>query len=66
MANNPDLDNIAESVDRCSSLGELLDSGLVEMGRKAKRDLGTEYFNRSALIEITRFNFRLRLGFFQK
>jgi hypothetical protein len=60
-----ELDNIAESVDRCSSLGELLASGLVEMGRKAKRDLGAEYFKPAALIEITRFNFRLRLGFFR-
>lgn len=60
-----ELDNIAEAVDRCSSLGELLDSGLVELGRKAKRDLGKEYFAPAALIEITRFNFRLRLGFFR-
>src|SRR5215469_2594353 len=60
-----ELDNIADAVDRCSSLGELLDSGLVELGRKAKRDLGKEYFAPAALIEITRFNFRLRLGFFR-
>src|SRR5206468_10213027 len=35
-----ELNNIAEAVDRCSSLAELLDSGLVELGRKLKRDLG--------------------------
>lgn len=60
-----ELHNIAEAVDRCSSLAELLDSGLVELGRKAKRGLGDEYFKPAALIEITRFNFRLRLGFFR-
>jgi hypothetical protein len=60
-----ELDNIAEAVDRCSSLTELLDSGLVELGRQAKRNLGGEYFKPAALIEITRFNFRLRLGFFR-
>ena len=60
-----ELDNIASAVDHCSSLGELLDSGLVEMGRKAKRSLGGEYFKPAVLIEVTRFNFRLRLGFFR-
>jgi hypothetical protein len=60
-----ELDNIAEAVDRCASLAELLDSGLVELGRKAKRNLGDTYFDPRALIEITRFNFRLRLGFFR-
>ena len=60
-----ELDNIAEAVDRCSSLTELLDSGLVELGRQAKRGLTDEYFKPPALIEITRFNFRLRLGFFR-
>jgi hypothetical protein len=60
-----ELNNIAEAVDRCSSLAELLDSGLVELGRKLKRDLGDGYFEPAALIEITRFNFRLRLGFFR-
>lgn len=60
-----ELNNIAEAVDRCSSLTELLDSGLVELGRQAKRGLGNEYFKPAALIEVTRFNFRLRLGFFR-
>ena len=60
-----ELDNIAAAVDRCSSLTELLDSGLVELGRKAKHALGEEYFKPAALIEVTRFNFRLRLGFFR-
>lgn len=59
------LDNAAEAVDRCSSLAELLDSGLVELGRKTKRSLGDEYFDPAALVEVTRFNFRLRLGFFR-
>lgn len=60
-----ELENIATAVDRCSSLSELLESGLVELGRKAKRNLGDEYFRPEALIQITRFNFRLRLGFFR-
>ena len=60
-----ELNNIAEAVDRCSSLSELLDSGLVELGRKLKSDLGDAYFKPAALVEITRFNFRLRLGFFR-
>ena len=60
-----ELDNIAEAIDRCSSLTELLDSGLVELGRQAKHGLGDDYFKPAALIEVTRFNFRLRLGFFR-
>jgi hypothetical protein len=60
-----ELDEIADSIDRCSSLGELLDSGLVELGRNKKKLLGTQYFAPEALIQITRFNFRLRLGFFR-
>lgn len=60
-----ELDNIADAVDRCASLTELLDSGLVELGRQAKRNLGGEYFKPACLVEITRFNFRLRLGFFR-
>lgn len=59
------LEEIANSVDRCSSLSELLDSGLVELGRNKKRELGAQYFSPEALIQITRFNFRLRLGFFR-
>lgn len=60
-----ELDHTAEAVNRCSSLSELLDSGLVELGRKTKCNLRDEYFEPAALIEITRFNFRLRLGFFR-
>lgn len=60
-----ELEKIAEGVDRCGSLSELLASGLVELGRKTKTTLGEEYFLPEALIEITRFNFRLRLGFFR-
>jgi hypothetical protein len=60
-----ELEQLAGSVDRCSTLSELLDSGLVELGRNKKRDLGAQYFLPEALIQITRFNFRLRLGFFR-
>jgi len=60
-----ELDEIANSIDRCSTLSELLDSGLVELGRNKKKALGTQYFTPEALIQITRFNFRLRLGFFR-
>ncbi len=60
-----ELNEIAQGVDRCTSLADLLDSGLVELGRKAKAALGAEYFDPAALVEVTRFNFRLRLGFFR-
>ncbi|HVH88597.1 MAG TPA: hypothetical protein VM912_17900 [Terriglobales bacterium] len=60
-----ELENIAQAVDRCSSLSELLDSGFVELGRKTKRNLGESYFLPEALVQVTRFNFRLRLGFFR-
>lgn len=59
------LEEIANSIDRCATLSELLDSGLVELGRNNKRALGPQYFSSEALIQITRFNFRLRLGFFR-
>jgi len=51
-----ELDKIAEAVDRCATLAELLESGLVELGRKAKRELGDVYFKPEALIQITRCN----------
>ena len=60
-----ELDKVADAVDGCATLSELLDSGLVELGRNAKGSLGESYFNPAALIEVTRFNFRLRLGFFR-
>jgi len=60
-----ELENIGQAVDKCSTLSELLDSGLVELGRKTKKDLGESYFQPEALIQVTRFNFRLRLGFFR-
>jgi hypothetical protein len=60
-----ELDKIADAVDGCATLSELLDSGLVELGRNTKAGLGESYFQPGALIEITRFNFRLRLGFFR-
>jgi hypothetical protein len=60
-----ELDKVADAVDGCATLAELLDSGLVELGRNTKGDLGESYFQPAALIEVTRFNFRLRLGFFR-
>lgn len=60
-----ELEKVADAVDGCATLAELLDSGLVELGRNTKSSLGQSYFQPAALIEITRFNFRLRLGFFR-
>jgi len=60
-----ELDKVADAVDGCATLAELLDSGLVELGRNTKSGLGESYFQPAALIEVTRFNFRLRLGFFR-
>ena len=60
-----ELEKVADAVDGCATLAELLDSGLVELGRNTKSGLGESYFQPAALIEITRFNFRLRLGFFR-
>src|SRR5215469_7646618 len=60
-----ELDKVADAVDGCATLAELLDSGLVELGRNTKSGLGESYFQPAALVEVTRFNFRLRLGFFR-
>src|SRR5438045_9154467 len=60
-----ELDKVADAVDHCATLSELLESGLVELGRNTKSSLGESYFQPAALIEVTRFNFRLRLGFFR-
>ena len=60
-----ELDKVADAVDNCATLAELLESGLVELGRNTKSRLGESYFQPAALIEVTRFNFRLRLGFFR-
>ena len=60
-----ELDKVADAVDGCATLSELLDSGLVELGRNTKGSLSESYFQPAALVEVTRFNFRLRLGFFR-
>jgi len=60
-----EFDKVANAVDGCATLSELLDSGLVELGRNTKTSLGGSYFQPAALVEVTRFNFRLRLGFFR-
>ncbi len=60
-----ELEKLSAEMLGYSSLKDLLVKVLLERGRASKRSIGDEYFQPSALIAITKFNFALRAGFFR-
>jgi hypothetical protein len=49
----------------CQTLHQLLNSGILEKGRKLKVGSGEEYFSPQAMAAFTRFNFLMRRIFFR-
>ncbi len=59
------LETIAQSAASCRRLGELLQNGALEQGRKLKTENSDRYFEPSAMVAFARFNFRVRRIFFR-
>jgi hypothetical protein len=59
------LDRVLESARRCRSLDELLHSGVLEQGRKAKLQAGDLFFLPTALVAFTRYGYLMRRVFFR-
>src|SRR5262249_11743634 len=60
-----ELEKLSAEMLGYTSLKDLLVKVLLERGRATKRSIGDEYFQPSALVAITKFNFALRAGFFR-
>ncbi len=59
------LDLILEAAQKCRSLRELLEQGLMEQGKIVKTAVGDMFYESAALVSICRFNFLLRRTFIQ-
>lgn len=54
------LNKILEELDQCQSLRDSVERGLFEQGRRLKESAGNMFYDPSALVAFTRFNFLLR------
>lgn len=59
------LDDQINAANRCTSLNDLLTSGILEKGRKLKSSAGEKYFEPASMAAFTRFNFLMRRVFFR-
>jgi hypothetical protein len=59
------LDRVLDSARRCRSLDELLHSGVLDQGRKAKSQAGDLFFLPVALVAFTRYGYLMRRVFFR-
>jgi hypothetical protein len=59
------LDRVLDSARKCRSLDELLHSGVLEQGRKAKAQAGDLFFLPVALVAFTRYGYLMRRVFFR-
>jgi hypothetical protein len=59
------LDRVLHSARRCRSLDQLLHSGVLEQGRKAKAQAGDLFYLPIALVAFTRFGYLMRRVFFR-
>jgi hypothetical protein len=59
------LNEVVRSAQACRSLNQLLDSGILEKGRKLKTECGANYFLPAAMVAFTRFSFLMRRVFFR-
>src|SRR4029077_14074096 len=59
------LNRILEAAQRCHSLRELMEQGLMEQGKMVKAAVGETFYDSAALVSICRFNFLLRRTFIQ-
>lgn len=58
------IDQVMQAARRCRGLSELLHSGILEQGRKAKVQCGDKYFLPVAMVAFARFSFLMRRVFF--
>jgi hypothetical protein len=59
------LESHIEKAAACKSLNQLFQSGALESARKLKTSSEHNYFDPTALVAFTRFNFLVRRGFFR-
>ena len=59
------LDEILQAANQCAKLNDLLNSGILEKGRKLKAGCGENYFQSVAMVAFTRFSFLMRRVFFR-
>ena len=59
------LDQILADAEKCGSLRELFEGGLMERARIVKESAGSQFYEPAALTSICRFNFLLRRIFIQ-
>jgi hypothetical protein len=59
------LHRVLDSARRCRSLNELLHSGILEQGRKAKTQAGELFYLPISLVAFTRFGYLMRRVFFR-
>lgn len=59
------IDGLVRSAQACRALSQLLDSGILEKGRKLKTDCKENYFQPAAMVAFTRFSFLMRRVFFR-
>jgi hypothetical protein len=59
------LDRILEAAQKCRSLRDMMEQGLLEQGKLVKAGVGDLFYEAAALVSICRFNFLLRRTFIQ-
>jgi hypothetical protein len=59
------LDRVLDSARKCKSLDDLLHGGILEQGRKAKKQAGDLFYMPVALAAFTRFGYLMRRAFFR-
>lgn len=57
------LNTILATLEKCHSLRDLMEGGLLEQGRLLKDSAGDMFYDPAALVAFCRFNFLLRRGF---
>ena len=57
------LNEILQKLEKCHSLRDLMEGGLLEQGRLLKDSAGEMFYDPAALVAFSRFNFVLRRGF---
>jgi hypothetical protein len=57
------LNEILQKLEKCHSLRDLMEGGLLEQGRLLKDSAGEMFYDPAALVAFCRFNFVLRRGF---
>jgi hypothetical protein len=57
------LEQILNKIEKCESLRDMMEGGLLEQGRLIKESAGAMFYDPAALVAFCRFNFLLRRAF---